>query len=255
MHFEFKWGRTLQRMKDVARTYGPDHKYIKNEIQLKYSIERNARNIWPTYVSYDEDISLRNSEKWDAKYSGMRVVFWDMTNIPAYGFSDADFNRITYSTYYAMNCFKGGVFNQLCGWVGTADLWTGAVSDTVYNKQAGYLQEQEQYQNNDLVNKKVVPWTNVYDKGYRAKMVAHRAGKQRVLQPVWAESDRRFGRDETLLTAAVAHDRGSNERAVNVCKRSWFVSKGFQPNASAKQLNDAWMTWSFQANFMFNPVL
>ena len=124
-----------------------------------------------------------------------------------------------------------------------------------YNKRAGYIQEQEQYQNKDLVNGGVVPFTNIYDKGYRAKMVAWRAGKQRVLQPVWADSDRRFTTDETLLTAAVATDRGANERAVNVCKRSWYVSRGFQQNACPKQLDDAWMTWSFQSNFMFHPVL
>ena len=39
-----------------------------------------------------------------------RVVMWDMTNIPAYAFSDADLNRFTYSIYYDMNCFKGGIF-------------------------------------------------------------------------------------------------------------------------------------------------
>mmetsp|Transcript_40844 Transcript_40844/g.71807 ORF Transcript_40844/g.71807 Transcript_40844/m.71807 type:complete len:94 (+) Transcript_40844:2654-2935(+) len=35
-------------------------------------------------------------------------------------------------------------------------------------------------------------------------MVAWKTGKQQVLQPVWAESDRRFGRNETLLSASVA---------------------------------------------------
>jgi len=255
MHFEFKWGRTIPRLQDAAALYGGiDKKYIKHEIRLKYSIERNARTRWPTYASYEEDISLRD-EEWDKKYDGLRIIFHDMTNIPAYGFSDADLSRITYSKYYAMNCFKGGIYCQLCGWIGTADLWTGAVSDTDYNKRAGYLEQQQQYQNEDLVNGKIIPWTNVYDKGYRAKLVAWRAGEQKVLQPVWAESDRRFGRDDTLLTAAVAHDRGANERAVNVCKRSWLVSRGFQPNGSANELNDAWMTWSFQVNFMFNPVL
>ena len=49
------------------------------------------------------------------------------------------------------------------------------------------IQEQEQFQNNDLVNDGVIPFTDIYDNGYRAKMVAWRAGKQRVLQPVWAE--------------------------------------------------------------------
>ena len=129
--------------------------------------------------------------KWDEKYPNDRIVMWDMTNIPAFGFSDADFNRMTYSKYYAQNCFKGGVFNQLCGWIGTADLWTGAVSDTEYNKRAGYLQAQEQFANQDLViNCGIVLFTNVYDKGYQAKMVAWRTWKQRVLQPAWAENDR-----------------------------------------------------------------
>ncbi|KAL9186550.1 hypothetical protein ACHAXT_005788 [Thalassiosira profunda] len=255
MHFEYKWGRTFARKPDISAVYGPDPKYLRQEINLKYSMERHARNVWPTYVSYDEDVSLRDNEKWGRKYDGLRIVMWDMTNIPAFGFSDADFNRMTYSKYYNQNCFKGGVGNQLCGWIVVAPLWTGAVSDTMYNERAGYLQEQMEFQAVDLVNGHVVPWTNVYDKGYRAKMVAFRMGNQLVLQPVWAESDRRFGRDETLLTAAVAHVRGANERAVNVCKRSWFVSRGFRPNSSAKELNDAWMTWSFQCNFMFRPVL
>lgn len=107
----------------------------------------------------------------------------------------------------------------------------------------------------DVIKYEVVPFTNIYDKGYRAKMVAWRAGEQRVLQPVWADSDHRFTRDDTLLTASVATDRGANERAVNVCKRSWFVSRGYMRNSCPKQLDDAWMTWSFQSNCMFNPVL
>ena len=45
------------------------------------------------------------------------------------------------------------------------------------------------------------------------------------------------------------------EREMNAFKRAWFVCRGFFPNMSQKQLNDAWTTWSFQINFMFNPVL
>ena len=101
----------------------------------------------------------------------------------------------------------------------------------------------------------LIPFTNIYDKGYRAKMVAFQTGEQLVVQPVWAKSDHRFGRNDTLLTASVASDRGGNERGVNVAKRAWFVSRGFEENSSAKQLNNAWMTWAFQANFMFDPVL
>ncbi len=43
----------------------------------------------------------------------MRPVMWDMTNIYAYTFTDADLQRITYSEYYKENCFKDGVFTQL----------------------------------------------------------------------------------------------------------------------------------------------
>ena len=86
-------------------------------------------------------------------------------------------------------------------------------------------------------------------------MIAWKTGKQRVLQPVWAESDWRFGRNEALLTGSVATDRAGNERAVNVSKRAWFLSRDFAQNMSPKQMNDAWLTWCFQANFMFNPVL
>ena len=39
--------------------------------------------------------------------------------------------------------------------------------------------------------------------------------------------------------AAVANDRGVNERAVNVGKRAWFISSGFQENVCSKQLNHA----------------
>ena len=58
----------------------------------------------------------------------------------------------------------------------------------------------------------VLPFTNIYDKGYQAKMVVWKCGKQKVLQPECAESD-------TLLSASVALDHGGNERGVNVCKR------------------------------------
>ena len=42
---------------------------------------------------------------------------------------------------------------------------------------------------------------------------------------------------EMLFSVSIAADRGGNERGVNVSK------------------SDAWMTWYFQCNFMYNPVL
>ena len=47
---------------------------------------------------------------------------WDMTNIEAYGFSDANLQRLIYSKYYNQNCFKGGVVVQQCEWLKEAEL-------------------------------------------------------------------------------------------------------------------------------------
>ncbi len=104
---------------------------------------------------------------------------WDMTNIVSFGFSDVDVQWLTYSKYYNQNCFKGGVFVQLLGWIGVGQLWTGAVSDSDYNRREGYLERQRLFANDDKVELEkssrdfnVLPFTNIYDKGYRAKMVA-----------------------------------------------------------------------------------
>jgi hypothetical protein len=153
------------------------------------------------------------------------------------------------------------VFTQLCGWIGLADLWPGAVSESDCNQREGYLQRQKAFADGDLVNSDNnstpihIPFTNIYDKGYQAKMFAWKTGRQLVRQPIWAKSDRRFGRKETLITACVATDRAGNERAVQVCKRAWYVKRGFHPNMSPRRMNNAWTTWSFQTNFMFDAVL
>ncbi len=104
---------------------------------------------------------------------------WDMTNIGCFGFSDANMQRLTYSKYYNQNCFKGGMFCQLLGWIGVGDLWTGAVSDSEYNRREEYLEHQRHFTDEDVVKLEdgscdfiVLPFTNVYDKGYPAKMVA-----------------------------------------------------------------------------------
>ena len=90
MHFEYKWGRTLTRLwRDTEKTYGPQRKYISKVINSMYSIECKARQIWPAYASYEEDKEI-GKNKWDLKYTNERLVMWDMTDIGAYAFSDAD---------------------------------------------------------------------------------------------------------------------------------------------------------------------
>lgn len=85
----------------------------------------------------------------------------------------------------------------------------------------------EHFQQSDEVNGEVVPFTNIYDKGYRAKHAAWKHGKQRVMQPDFAKSDEQFSGSNTLYSACVATDRGGNERGVNVSKCAGFISRGF----------------------------
>ena len=86
-------------------------------------------------------------------------------------------------------------------------------------------------------------------------MAAFKTGKQRVLQPDWAKSDRGFGRLKTITSVSVASDRGGNERFVNASKRAGYISRGFKPNMCPVRFIRARRTWAYQSNFMFEPVL
>ncbi len=70
---------------------------------------------------------------------------WDMINIEVFSFSDANIQRLTYSKHYKQNCFKGGVFIQLLGWIGVGELWPGAVSDSDYNRSEGLSGEPDEF--------------------------------------------------------------------------------------------------------------
>ena len=195
-------------------------------------------------------------EKWTTKYEDQRVVMWDDTNLSfRHKPSTALNQRISYSSYYAENCAKGGVFLQMCGWMGVEDLWTGAISDTLYQTKTGIFQKQCDFVKHDRVNDKEIPFTNIVDKGYRITLAARRAGKQLVLQPVFANSDRKFTGKETILSASVASDRSGNKRAVNRAKDSHYLQRGLEPNMNPARLNNVLLAWSFQENFMYKPVL
>lgn len=129
------------------------------------------------------------------------------------------------------------------------------VSDSDYNKKAGYLQAQNDFQETDLVDGEVKKFHNILDRGYRGKMAAWQCGQQMALQPPSAKSDQRFQGKQTIYAGCIAHDRSGNERGVSVCKRSGLMSRGFREGMSAKRFNYAWRTWGFQANFMYKPVL
>lgn len=257
---EFTIGKSLTRWEDAENQYGVDDFHLRKVLRQKVGMGRRARDRWPMFASYEEDHSLwkpKYEEKYGETNGGIkrRPIFWDMTGIRAYQFGAAELQRDTYSKYYAGNCFKGGIFIQLCGWMGNYDLWGGNVSDTKYNNDAGYLQDQAVFQRHDLVDGAVVPWTNVFDKGYRARAACLRAEGQLTSQPEYAKSDQRFKGSETMYSASIASDRGSNERGVNVSKRSGMIKRGFQANMDAKLFQDVWIAWGFQVNFMYNPVV
>ena len=70
-------------------------------------------------------------------------------------------------------------------------------------------------------------------------MAGYKNGKQRVLQPDWTDSDRRFNAVETLASSSVASDRGGNERSVNVSKRAGYINRGFRSNMCPVRFNKA----------------
>ncbi len=76
-----------------------------------------------------------------------------------------------------------------------------------------------------------------------------------MLQPTFAQRDWRFNGIETKISASIASDCGGNKRAVNVSKRSGYISQGFRPNMDPEQFDIAWRTLNFKSNFMFKPVL
>jgi hypothetical protein len=85
-------------------------RYSEEIIDTKYDIEYCALLSWPMYARYEEDVKTRSgNDTWKNKYMSMRPVMWDMTNIHAYAFTDADLQQFTdadlqqftFNQYYA----------------------------------------------------------------------------------------------------------------------------------------------------------
>lgn len=115
-----------------------------------------------------------------------------MTSISMPKPGDAQMQRLTYSSYYANNVFKGGIGLQQCGWILTHNLLTGYVSNTAYQEKSGIFEMQQRFSDKDFVNGILVPFLNIFDKGYRNMLAAWRAGKQLTAQPLFAKRDKKF---------------------------------------------------------------
>jgi hypothetical protein len=254
VYLEAVWCKSCTRWIDLEARYNISPRTLRTIFDSKLAIHINCVMSWPRFVSYEED-KLYRKQKWSETYKQRRIIMWDNTNINfCFKPSSADVQRNTYSAYYAGNCAKGSVFIQPCGWMGTHDLWVGAVSDSLYMTRSGVLKMHTDYIDKYEETNKTA-FTILLDKGYRITTVAWRSGGQFVLQPSFARSDYKFTSYETIRGAAVAHDRAANERAVRYSKICGYIKSGLRQNESTQRLSDVWIAWAFQCNFIYKPVL
>ena len=110
LYLEFVYGKTICTVSSVSVLYClSSRKAVNLIIDSKLKLVLEARKRWPQYATMAEDELLRN-ETWNSKYSDKRVVFWDNTGIDLHKPSGAELQRLTYSSYYAGNVAKGGIY-------------------------------------------------------------------------------------------------------------------------------------------------
>ena len=95
---------------------------------------------------------------------------------------------------------------QMCGWVGTYDLFPGGISDSEYLKTVGVFNIQKKFQDND----DGVPFWNIVDRGYRVTKTAWMSS-QLVLQPIFTKTDKKFNTDKMLKSVSIAANHSGNE--------------------------------------------
>mmetsp|Transcript_31596 Transcript_31596/g.76333 ORF Transcript_31596/g.76333 Transcript_31596/m.76333 type:complete len:492 (-) Transcript_31596:28-1503(-) len=253
--FEFKYGRTACRWQDFAQMYKCREKTLRGILKQKLLQEHGSRNRWPMYATYEEDAKLRDRE-WDVYFDpsdGERIIMHDATGLPWQCPTDAALQRALFSDYYGTTCAKGGISNQLCGWIRGIPLFTGRISDSQMIKDSKVLVEQRTFSEADASSDE--PFTNVFDKGFRNSLDAAMEG-QKCKQPKYSKGDIQFSGNDTLYSACVAVVRSGNERAVQRCKMSWFLKRGcaFQ-QWDIGLFCDIWEAWTFQVNFMYDKFL
>ena len=178
-------------------------------------------------------------------------IFHDNTNINICTPSDSLSQRITFSKYYGGNVAKGGVFIQLCGWMGTIELYPGAISDSEYLIQTGILKEQKRFQEFDGKPK----FINCLDRGYQITQAAWRNG-QFVSQPIYSKGKRKFSSNETLKSSSISCDRSGNKRAVRAVKRAGFLHlERTSTDNEIQRLCDVWIAYGFMCNFTHLNVM
>jgi hypothetical protein len=253
MYFQITWGKSFSIWFFVGESYNIGETTCRRIFDEKEQMALDIREDWPKYTNFDEDIALQRKGKWSDFFDNSRIVMWDMTDVSIHQPSSAESSRLTYSPYYGGTCAKGGIFIQSSSWIGTHDLWMGAVSDSEYLTRCGILKAQWRFARKDRIFKDL-PFTNITDKGFRVTADCFRAGGQLVLQPPFMSADKRFTTNQVVEAAAIATIRSANERAVCRIKESVFITKGLREAENVERVCAAFLTFGFQVNFMFYPV-
>eukprot|EP00957_Ditylum_brightwellii_P090267 6874390-Ditylum_brightwellii.AAC.1 len=102
----------------------------------------------------------------------------------------------------------------------------------------GIFQRQDSFSQNNLVGDNYLPFTNLFDKGYRSHLAAWCCGRQLTLQPDYTKINMWFRGIQALQSTSIATDRSSNNHAVNVCKLSGILKRGLRRACNWVRLND-----------------
>jgi hypothetical protein len=254
--FVFMYGRQHVRWEDYCTTWKSRELTLRSILDTKLKLALESRDRWPMYSTLEECETLRDG-KWAALLGRgeYRIVMHDNTNIGALPKPSAsELNAATWSQYYASNTCKGGVAIQDDGWIRSFEPYVGAIGDSQYVDETKILSLQQKFSEEDPSSS--IPFTNIFDKGYRLTLKCMETGGQLVWQPMFARSDQRYGSSGVNLSAVVASTRSGNERAVKMMKHLWFLKRGYT-NAQHFDLSllaDVWLAWGFLVNFKYSLV-
>ena len=93
------------------------------------------------------------------------------------------------------------------------------------------------------------------DKGYRITELTYCEGDgQMTMQPDYAEADAKFNRNKAIISGTVATYRSGNEREVRLSKQCGLINRSMKPRSSFVRIDNVWLAWSFQCNFMYKNV-
>ena len=135
-------------------------------------------------------------------------------------------------------------------------MWVGATSDTHYQENSSIFEAQRMFAEGDIVYGNIVPFHNIFDKGYRVNLMTWRQGRQEVEQPIFAHSDKKFSGGEILRSASIiAADCSANERVFKMLKMSDMIRRGLNCDGFPERLDNVCLAWISQCNFMFHKIL